>query len=152
MEEKANIFKLSTFKLQKKYHLLKLQYQINKSRREKLRLFGESFVNRNKSKYIIIYNNQKYEMKEFFEYIYKGCIIKDSISIKLIVYNNIIHAKYMFKECNSLLSISDIKNENKKFNVYPSIKLRINNKNNDPDIKKKEYIILQQRINIILLI
>ena len=47
----------------------------------KVRIFGENFVNNNKDKCKIIYNNKEYELKEYFNDIDKEYNNKDDLMI-----------------------------------------------------------------------
>ena len=73
-----------------------------------IKIFGKNFVQNNKNKCKIIYNNKKYELKEYFneiEEIYNQ-EIKD-IKLKLYGINNIINMKEMFYRCYHLSSFSE---------------------------------------------
>ena len=99
-------------------------YKLDKNKEKKLRLFGKSFVQRNKLNCKMIYNNRIYEINEFFEDINKDYEDKDCLSIKLRINSNIINAKLMFEGCNSLLSLSNINPSNKKIKNSNPIKLK----------------------------
>ena len=71
----------------------------------KVKIFGETFVKNNKENCKIIYNNKKYEIKEYINDIDKN---KDEIKIKLKGINKITNMSYMFSGCNALTSLPDI--------------------------------------------
>jgi len=73
-----------------------------------IRIFGKYFVELNKNKCKIIYNNKKYKLKEYFDEIYNNYNqdIKE-IKIKLIGINNITNMKKMFHGCIHLCSVSE---------------------------------------------
>ena len=100
------------------YLLLKLIFDPNKinlnqemkngiERKIKLRIFGKNFVNKNKYKYRIIYENKEYKLHEFFEEIDKDYNYNDLIKLKLRIFNNITNMSYMNDGCNTLVSISE---------------------------------------------
>ena len=66
----------------------------------KIKLFGENFVNNNKNNCILLINNDLKELCEYYE-------IKENknITVKLIEKNKMRDVSYMFYECKSLLSI-----------------------------------------------
>ena len=126
-EKKDFIFKQSSYKPKKEYfYLFKLKYQIKKEEKF-LKIFGKSFVKRNKVNCLITYKNRYYELKEYFDNIdidtdihYKT---ESSISIKLRIINNIFNASKMFEECNSLLDILIINNSEIKSNKFNIINI-----------------------------
>ena len=85
--------------------LFKLKY---KTGPEKLKLFGKYFVDKNKLFCKMIYKNKIYQLKEYLDDIDTNYKTKDFISIKLRLTNNYFNANEMFKECNCLVSISEI--------------------------------------------
>ena len=76
----------------------------------KVRLFGNYFVNNNKEKCKIIYNNKEYELKEYFNDIDKEYNNKNEIKIKLKGINNVTNMGTMFLGCDTLSSLSNISN------------------------------------------
>ena len=81
-------------------------YKFNNLQKNKLRIFGSSFVNNNKDKCMMIYKNKISELKEFLD---DEEEIKDNIiSIKLRGINNIKDASSMFSGCNTLISLPDV--------------------------------------------
>ena len=87
-----------------------MQYKINHNDK-KIKTFGydygDCFLKSNKDKCKIEYNNQEYELNEYFN-IDNFNINDNIITIKLIGINNIINASFMFYECSSLISLPDI--------------------------------------------
>ena len=83
-----------------------IEYKIEKNEK-KIKIFHEKFVKTNKQFCKILYRDEEYELKEYIE-INKDDFNKDFLSIKLKGINNIIDASYMFSECNSLMSSSDL--------------------------------------------
>ena len=87
-----------------------LTYNINNN--EKIRLFGEKFVENNKSECYLIINNKKKDLCEFYNINIDN---KDNIDtnkelvIKYIENKKLNDLSYMFCECKDLLSISIIK-------------------------------------------
>ena len=83
-----------------------IKYKPKEYDSQSIRIFGKNFVNTNKNKCKIIYNNKIYELKEYFEEIdinYNNN--ENQIKLKLKIFNNIINMSYMFCECNTLLSL-----------------------------------------------
>ena len=70
----------------------------------KIRIFGEKFVENNKNKCKIKYKDEIFDLKEFLD-IQKD---EDIFEIKLIGINNVTNMSYMFNECFSLVSLPDI--------------------------------------------
>ena len=83
-----------------------VKYKPNENNRNKVKIFGKIFVNRNEDKCKIIYNNKIYELKEYFEDIDINYNHKDLIKFKLLLIHNIIDMSYMFYDCDSLISLS----------------------------------------------
>ena len=77
-------------------HNYKINYKPNNGN-EKLRIFGEKFVEHNKDKCKIIYKNKEYDLSEFINDIDKKYN-----------YNDITDMSFMFYECNELFSLSNI--------------------------------------------
>ena len=71
-----------------------------------IKLFGSNFVEKNKDKCKIIYNEKEYDLILYFKldnnYNHNG-----HLKIRLIINNNITDISGMFFECNELLSITD---------------------------------------------
>ena len=79
-----------------------------------IKLFGSNFVEKNKDKCKIIYNEKEYDLILYFKldnnYNHNG-----HLKIRLIINNNITDISGMFFECNELLSITDLPVDN--FNI-----------------------------------
>ena len=84
---------------------IKAKYKINKN---KIKIFGTSFVKKNKNNCKIIYENKEYELKDIFEI--DNNINKEILEIDLIGISNITDISYLFSECSSLISLSGISN------------------------------------------
>ena len=72
-----------------------------------IKIFGKYFVEKNKEKCKIIYENKILELTEFF-YLPNNNEIQDILEIKLIGINNINNMSYMFYDCESLIYLPDI--------------------------------------------
>ena len=83
-------------------------YKPKENNKEKIRIFGTEFVKNNIDICKIIYNNEEYELKEYFNDIDDEYNNKDEIKIKLKGINNITDMSFMFDGCNSLSSLPDI--------------------------------------------
>ena len=84
--------------------ILKIIYRQNQNDKEKLRIFGNSFVRKNSNKCKIIFQNKKLCLKEYFDEIKKVDNFKNLIILKLKGINNITDTSFMFHMCKSLLS------------------------------------------------
>ena len=83
------------------HEMSKITYKINRNKNN-IKIFGKNFVEKNKNKCIIIYNDIIFPLKEFF-------LIKDiqsttekKLEITLIELVDISDRSYMFRECNLL--------------------------------------------------
>ena len=85
-----------------------IKYKPKKDNKEKVRIFGDDFVNNNIYKCKIIYEEGEYELKEYIEDIDQEYDNKEEFEIKLKGINNITNMSYMFSECESLSSLPDI--------------------------------------------
>ena len=85
-----------------------IKYKPKKDNKEKVRIFGEDFINNNIHKCKIIYKEEEYELKEYFEDIDYRYDNKEEFEIKLKGINNITNMSYMFDGCESLFSLPDI--------------------------------------------
>ena len=120
----------------KKYIYIEIEYKPNEKNENKVRIFGTNFINNNKEKCLIIYNEIEYQLKEYFEEIDDNYNHKDQIIFKLKIISQIMDISYMFKECNTLFSFSDIlffNNDNSKDTISESNTLDIMNINNNSD-------------------
>ena len=73
-----------------------------------IRILDRYFIKNNKNKGKLIYNNKKYELKEYFEEIENNYENKDIIKLKLYGINNIFDMSRMFYGCYHLTSFSEI--------------------------------------------
>ena len=83
-----------------------------------IKMFDANFIENNKEKCKIIYNDKEYELKEYFEDICDNYNYKDEIVIKLKIYKDIIDMSYMFNECDTLIFIKDISKSNCSNTTY----------------------------------
>ena len=84
-----------------------IKYKINNQRI--IRIFGEQFVRNNKGNYQIIFKEKIYDLSS--EFTIRNIEIEDNtLEIKLKQIKNVSELSYMFSECTSLISISDISN------------------------------------------
>ena len=82
-------------------------YDINKENKENIKIFGEEFVKNNINNCKMIVNNKEYKISERFNLQNYN---QDKFIIKLKGFNNITNTSYMFNDCSSLISLSDISN------------------------------------------
>ena len=105
--------------------IFKMQYKKEKNINN-LRIFGEEFIKNNRNKGLLIINNKK------IKFPLKGIISLDEIkksTIKMILTKYISNKSYLFNNCESLESISqlffhdneEIKDDNKDNNKYNKI-------------------------------
>ena len=92
-----------------------INYKIGKE--DKIRLFGDKFIENNKSKIQIIIDDENYELNSF----YKLTNQKENeiLKIKLKQIKNLTDLSYMFKGCSSLIESPDTVFEGE---FFPSIK------------------------------
>ena len=93
----------------------------------KIKVFSDYFVEKNKDKCKIIYNEKEYEIAEYFE-IDNNLNNDNIIKIQLKIDNNITDIANMFDDCETLLSFRDISNLNDCNNVNKSLN---NNESNN---------------------
>ena len=79
----------------------------NMNNEDKIKIFDEDFINNNKDKCKILYEDQEYNLTEYFDT--KNI---NKLEIKLKGINNITNMKFMFYECKLLESLPDISNWN----------------------------------------
>ena len=115
---------------------IEINYKPN-NHNNKLRLFGDVFINNNIYKCKIIYKNKEYDLKQFIDDIDKDYNLNDIITIKLKGYNNITDMSDIFNECQLLFSLPDISkwNTSKIYNMS-SIFRNCNSFSSLPDISK----------------
>ena len=111
IKNKNNKFKIISdlYKNMKIDNEIILNYKIEKE--HKIRIFGDTFVNKNKNNYQLIINNQKYELTSFIDIDILE-IKDDNLEVRLKQLKNTLDISFMFCECNSLISIENITNWN----------------------------------------
>ena len=85
---------------------MKIIYNIDKNKY--IKIFGKKFVENNKDNCFLIVNDKFKELSEFYDYSTEKK--SKHLKIKLIESNSIVNMSYMFYECSSLYSLSDISN------------------------------------------
>ena len=94
------------------YITFELEYKT--TNHNQIRLFDSYFVNKNKDKCKIIYNEKEYDLMEYFKFD-NNYNHNDSIKIQLRINDNITDISHMFYKCKELLSIRDLSIDN--FNI-----------------------------------
>jgi len=86
-----------------------LKYNINSEyiKDNQIKIFGKDFVKNNKNNCKILCENKIYELIEYFN-ISNYNNKNNELEIKVLGLNNITDASYMFHQCNSLLSSSEL--------------------------------------------
>ena len=79
-----------------------------------IHIFGKKFVENNKDKCKIEFENKEYEIKEYFHIEDYTNYKLNKLQIKLKLSNNVTDMSYMFNGCTSLISLPDISNWNTK--------------------------------------
>ena len=92
---------------------------------DRIRLFGKKFIEDNKDKCLIIYNDEIYPLQEYF--LIKDIESKKNLEIKLLIFDKINSLFCLFNKCKSLTKIELFKNNDKFSNQY--------NENNLKNIK-----------------
>ena len=92
----------------KKKNLIKIEYEVSKWD-NKIKIFGDIFVNNNKNKCFIVNKGIKYNLSEYFTIKNKK---KSKLKIELAGIKNVFNLESMFYSCSSLISIKDIYNWN----------------------------------------
>ena len=149
-------------------NMIKLTYKIKKEEK-RIQIFGNDFVNTNKNKCIIIYQNNIFPLQEFFTIKEKE---NNKFEIILIELEDIYNRSHMFSDCFSLESFSlievdekekkenenseikDFNSSDKSFEFYPNYNFSlvkrgstiINNKNSS---KKSSILNLYQHLSFI---
>ena len=107
------------------YSIFRLIYKIKK-KEQKIKIFDKHFIQHNKDKCILLYNEKVYPIKELFdlrdiENIYEN---SDKLEILLVELKNIHNKSYMFADCISLEKYI-------KFNYSQDINKRIMSEYNE---------------------
>jgi len=76
--------------------------------KDKIRIFGDTFVKNNKSNFQMIINDKNYELDSFYKI--KNEKENEILKIKLRQIKNVTNLKSMFNECIALTELSDILN------------------------------------------
>ena len=90
-------------------YIFKMIYQID-NKDDNLRILGKDFVKNNKNKCKLIVENRKLKLTESIP---KKEIKNNMLSIKMILGKDICNARFMFKDCISLLKCLNFNNEEK---------------------------------------
>ena len=120
---------------------IKIIYKDNKDGKDKLRLFGEDFISKNKDNCKIIYGEKEYDIKEYFEDIigidYEH---KNEIVLILRINNKVIDLSFMFAECDKLLSIPEVSIlDNSKIKNFINSKFENNSFSSFSNQSEKDY-------------
>ena len=99
------------------YKFYEVIYKPDKNNKERVRILNVYFAIKNNNYCKIIYKNKIYEMTEYFENIDANYNHKDTITFILSVNIKCIDFSYMFHECKSLVSISDISQKDIPINI-----------------------------------
>ena len=89
--------------------IYRLIYLIEKDKSE-IRILGETFYQKNKLNGYYIYNNQRYPLKEKIETKELKLNKENEFRALMIFKKKIFNKSFMFKDCISLLSFSQITN------------------------------------------
>ena len=84
---------------------IELYYKPKEDNEEKVKIFDREFINNNRDKCKIIYENYEYDLTEYFNDITYDYNNKDSFNLKLRGVNNITNSYNMFYFCDSLQSL-----------------------------------------------
>jgi len=111
IEKKVKLIKEMYDKMEKKEEIFKIKYKIGEE--DRVRIFGEKFVKKNKSNFKIMINNKLIGLKSFLNK--KDLKVENGeFTIKLKKINDVSDLSYMFCDCSNLLlpEISDLNTEN----------------------------------------
>ena len=86
---------------------VEIKYKLNNINQENLKILNNHFINNNIYKCKIIYENEEYDLKENLNELGFDYSHKNSLTIKIRGINNVTDLSCMFKECKTLISISD---------------------------------------------
>ena len=90
------------------YFFIQIYYKPKLTNKENVRIFGENFVKNNKEVCKILYNDEEYELKEYFEEINKIYNHKTEFKIILKIPTQIRDISSMFSDCIYLYSFYSI--------------------------------------------
>ena len=108
---KIKEFNLDNNKIQNNFDELRkiigytLKYKLDKEN-DKIRLFGEYFINQNKNNCNLIINGEEKELCEYYDN--NDDFDNDILYVKLFINKNFNDMSFMFYKCSSLLSLPDI--------------------------------------------
>ena len=107
----------------KNFNDIEITYKLYKGLDNTTKIFGKHFVNNNTNKCKIIYNNKKYELTEYFgDYFNQNN--ENEIRLILRMTIDVFDMSYMFYDCRSLISISDL---DKKPNLINDKEMNLEN-------------------------
>ena len=130
------------------YEILKLVYKI-KPFDNKIKIFGENFVNNNKNKCFIKYSEEIFPLKEFFHINHFASIIDNYLEIFLLVFEEITDKSYLFHNCYSLEEVITFKEIKEQINNFSEINLLdYDSENNKIKIPTEEKFVLENGIKV----
>ena len=122
---KSNNIKKSSDETQKESFsfeiIFKADENIKDNKKNKLKIFDNKFIEKNKDKSKIIYKGEEYGLKEYLEEIDKNYNRKDIIKFILVIKNNNLDMSYMFQGCDKLIYVSDNTNSFSHLSSFNSI-------------------------------
>ena len=121
----------------------KLGFLFKDRNQDSLRILGKYFVNKNKNKSKLIYNNKKYELKELLKDIDNNYAGKDIIKLKIIGINFITYISRIFNGCFYLSEVSEYQEWNTNYNINDS-----SNCISEKNLKQNLKISLKMKKNI----
>ena len=99
--------------------LLMIEYKIDR-KKNKIKIFGEKFVNKNKDKCIIIYKGKIFPLQAYFSINEIDCV-DDKLEIIMMALNWISDKSYMFDKCLMLKEIHFFEEKEYLFDKYITI-------------------------------
>ena len=87
---------------------LGLNYKPMEDNIDKVKIFNKNFINNNIHKCKILYDNEEYDLTQYFQDIKTSYNNQDEFTIKLKGINNITYMSFMFNKCYSFSSLPDI--------------------------------------------
>ena len=101
---------------------------LNKLHKEKIKIFGQTFVINNHSKCIIVYKNEIFPLQEYFPTKFIDYEKDNNLEIKLLSIKSISDFSYMFYDCKSLIDV-----EFYQKNIYDELFSNFHVNNEDED-------------------
>ena len=115
------------------YNEINIFYKVDNLK--KIKIFGDTFVEKNKNNCKIIFNNKEYQLNEYFDL--DNIVLNENIlKIKLKEINNITDMSCMFESCKQLIALPDIYKWNTEKVTLMSDLFCGCNMTNVPDISK----------------